>query len=150
MDYSLITEQQFQKRFDILPDILKDALSSESDIKSVRQICRAHYLNDEEKILIVEQLTGLVILGFVLPDDLSQEISENLHLDKKHVDDIASEIDRKIFSPIKSDLEKVYSPCGAAAVGDFISKNTLLGSMFREAKKATKSKVEKMTRGKAL
>ena len=149
MDYSLFTEEQLQKRYNSLLQGIKDVLDSKNNIEIVRRICNSHYL-DEEKTLIIEQLVGLVLLGFVPIDKLSQEISENLHLDKKHADDIASEIDRKIFSPIKSDLEKVYSPFGAAAVGDFISKDTLLGSMFREAKKATKSKVEKMTRGKAL
>ncbi|MEK7087354.1 MAG: hypothetical protein AAB958_01485, partial [Patescibacteria group bacterium] len=109
MDYSLITEQQLQKRLYTLPNNLKDVLDSENNIEVMRKICKAHFL-DEEKTLIVEQLIGLILLGFVLIDEFSQEISRNLHLNKKHSDDIAREISNRIFASIKNDLEKAYSP----------------------------------------
>jgi len=109
MDYSLFTEQQVQRRYNSLPDNLRDILDSESVIENTRQICRAHYL-DEDKALIVEQLMGLIILGFVSVDELSQEIQENIHLNHRHADEFSQEIDKKIFSPIKNDLEKVYAP----------------------------------------
>lgn len=113
MDYSSLTEQQIQKRYYSLPDSIRDVLESEKEIETIRKICRSHHLVDEEKALIVEQLAGLVLLGFVSADDLSREISENIHLNKRHSDDIASEINRKFFSPLKSDLEKIYSPAVA-------------------------------------
>jgi hypothetical protein len=117
MDYSLLTEQQIQKRFDSLPKEIKNVLDSKNDIEIVRQICRNHYL-DEERTLMVEQLTGLVLLGFVLPDELSREISKNLNLNIKHSADIAAEIDRKIFAPIRSDLEKVYKPLSSGTLSE--------------------------------
>ncbi|MEK9168423.1 MAG: hypothetical protein AAB698_01330 [Patescibacteria group bacterium] len=110
MDYSLLTEQQLQKRYYSLPEKLKDILDSENNLKIIHQICRAHQLNDDEKILIIEQLVGLILLGFVSADDLSREISENLHLNHRHSDDIAFEMNRKIFAPIWSEIEKAYSP----------------------------------------
>ena len=113
MNYSLLTEQQFQKKYYFLPENIKAVLDSENNIETARQICRAHHLNDEEKVLVVEQLIGLILLGFVLADDLSREISENIHLNKKHADDISSEINRKIFASIKSEIDKIYVPAGA-------------------------------------
>ena len=115
MDYSLLTEQQLQKKYYFLPENIKAVLDSENNMEIARQICRAHHLNDEEKVLIVEQLIGLILLGFVSADDLSREISENIHLNKKHADDISSEINRKIFALIKSDIDKIYAPAGALA-----------------------------------
>src|SRR3989344_3625293 len=113
MDYSLLTEQQLQKKYYFLPENIKAVLDSENNIETARQICRAHHLNDEEKVLVVEQLIGLILLGFVPADDLSREISENIHLNKKHADDISSEINRKIFASIKSEIDKIYVPVGA-------------------------------------
>ena len=113
MNYSLLTEQQFQKKYYFLPENIKAVLDSENNIETARQICRAHHLNDEEKVLVVEQLIGLILLGFVPADDLSREISENIHLNKKHADDISSEINRKIFASIKSEIDKIYVPVGA-------------------------------------
>lgn len=110
MDYSLLTEQQLQKRYYSLSRKIRDVLDSENNLKIIHQICRAHQLNDDEKILIVEQLVGLILLGFVSADDLSLEISENIHLNRRHSDDIAFEINRKIFAPIWSEIEKNYSP----------------------------------------
>lgn len=110
MDYSLLTEQQLQKRYYSLSQKIRDVLDSENNLESIRQICRIHHLNDNEKILIVEQLVGLILLGFVPVNDFSREISENIYLNKQHADDIAADINRKIFLLIRSDLEKVYSP----------------------------------------
>ncbi len=109
MDYSLLTEQQLQKKHDSLPDKLKELLTSENTIETVRQISRSHYL-DEERSLIFEQLIGLVILGFLSVEELSQEIQKNLLLNPKHASELANDINRKIFEPIKSDLEKNYNP----------------------------------------
>lgn len=109
MDYSLITKDQIQKRFYSLPAKIRDVLNSESSIESLRQICRNHHL-DSERILIVEQLVGLIFLGFVSPNELKKEIIENLHLNDKHSSDIVNEINQKTFASIRSEIDKVYLP----------------------------------------
>lgn len=116
MDYSLLTEQQLQKRYNSLPDKLRKLLNSENTIETLRQISRSHYL-DEERSLMLEQLAGLVILGFLSDEKLGLEIQENLLLNPKHSSELSQEIDRKIFSPIKADLEKVYSPVAELPFG---------------------------------
>ena len=109
MDYSLITEQQFQKRIYDLPSILKNALNSESIMGTIGHICQSHYF-DSEKTLIIEQLTALVLSGFVATEDMSKEIAENLELNKQLADSIYQEIDRKIFLSLKDEIKKVYNP----------------------------------------
>ncbi len=132
MDYSLFTEQQLQKKYYFLPKNIKAILDSENNIEIARQICRVHHLNDEGKILIVEQLIGLILLGFVSADDLSREISENIHLNKQHADDISLEINRKIFAPIKNDIEKVYAPLGVLAEEKLGEENAPLMEISKE------------------
>ncbi|MEK7635894.1 MAG: hypothetical protein AAB405_02270 [Patescibacteria group bacterium] len=109
MDYSLITEQQAQKKYNSLPDKIRNVLDSENSVMTVGQICRKHHL-DDERILIVNQLVALILLGFVSPNDFSQEIMDNTHLNYQHSDDIAKEIYEKIFAPIRSEIDKIYSP----------------------------------------
>lgn len=110
MDYSLITEQNIQKRYHSLPEKLRSVLDSEKNAELVNSICNNHYLKDGEKIVIVEQLVALVILGFIEFEELKKEISENLNLNIQHSTDIVSEINKKIFEPVKSDIENNYKP----------------------------------------
>ena len=83
-----------------------DVLVSEKNVEILHQICRSHYLISSDKIIILEQLIGLVLLGFVSIDELSREISENININDKHAGDIVGEIDQKIFAPIKADINK--------------------------------------------
>src|SRR3989338_9044433 len=100
MDYLLITEQQAQKKYNSLPDKIRNILDSENNVMAVGQICRQHHL-DDERILMVNQLVALILLGFVSPNDFRQEIIDNLHLNYQHANDIAKEIHEKIFAPIR-------------------------------------------------
>jgi len=109
MNYSLITEQQFQKRVYNLPENLKNALNSESVMGTVGHICQSHYF-DNEKTLIIEQLTALVLSGFVAIEDMSKEIAENLEINKQLADSIYQEIDKKILTSLKDEIKKIYSP----------------------------------------
>ncbi len=104
-----ISKQQALKRWDTLPDNLKEALFSEYNAETLWRICESQHLSDD-KIEKVATLTGDVILGFLHPEDLGQEIRKDINVAVEVANTIASEIDRKIFAPIKSDLEKVYSP----------------------------------------
>ncbi|GEM_PF-6122542 len=109
MNYSLITDQQFQKRVYGLPNNLKNALNSGSVMGTIGHICQAHYF-DNEKTLIIEQLTALVLSGFVAIEDMSKEIAENLEVNKQLADSLYQEIDKKILLSLKDEIKKVYSP----------------------------------------
>ena len=54
-------------------------------------------------------------VGFIHPEDLAKEIKDALNLNPEIANSIADEIDRKIFNPIRTDLEKIYSPAEALA-----------------------------------
>ena len=117
MNYSLFEPQILVDRFVSLPENIKSALNHPSDAEIVEQICRNNFLDDDEKILIVEQLTTLVLMGFLLPEELGREIANNIHINLKAGQAVAEEIDRKIFTSIHADLKRIYSPLKEATIG---------------------------------
>ena len=104
-----IPRQQVLDRWDTLPDNLKEALSSESNSDIVWQIGALNHLT-EEKISMMATIVGDVIFGFLHSEDLAREIQESLNLNSQIANSISHEINRKIFAPIRTDLEKIYSP----------------------------------------
>lgn len=90
---------------------MREALYSEQNINILWRACQAQHLS-EDKIESVATLVGDVIYGFTHPYDLAREIRNELGLNPTIAEEIASEVDRKIFSLIRPDLEKVYSPVG--------------------------------------
>lgn len=110
-----ITEQELDKRFDTLSGRLKDALTSERSLSVVNQICEKNKITDEEKITIIHQLVGLVILGLIHSYDLGAEINDALSLENpKFSNAIAEELNAKVFLPIKAELENSYHPINSA------------------------------------
>ena len=107
-----ISRQQALNRWDILPDNLREALFSEYDADILWRICENQHLS-EDKIRIIAILIGNVILGFIHLEDLAGEIKQELGINPEIANSIASEIERKIFAPIRSDLEKIYAPVEA-------------------------------------
>lgn len=104
-----ISQQQISERWDILPMSLREALYSPEYGKTIWKI-GTEYRLDDRKIGIITGIAGYIVLGFIPFEDLAKEIRESLNFNPEIANSIAREIDRKIFSPIKSDLEKVYSP----------------------------------------
>lgn len=107
-----IPRDQVLKRFDILSDRIKDAAFSLTNTETLQRICSEQHLSGDN-FSAVSKLVGYVLFGFVSVKDLSKEIGEALGIDQHVADTIASEIDHKIFSPIRTDLEKIYSPIPA-------------------------------------
>ncbi len=103
-----ISKQQKFDRWDTLSDNLKGALFSEQNSSILWRICEGQHL-PADKISTVAVITGYIILGFIHAEDLAKEIKNELNINQEIANTIALEIDRKIFGPIRSDLEKIYS-----------------------------------------
>lgn len=108
-----IPHQQILDRYDTLPESLKDAGFSPYNTSLIQKIGEQNHLS-EEKISTISLLVGYILFGFVHPEDLAKEIKIELNIAPEIANSIADEIDRKIFMPIRSDLEKVYQPAVAA------------------------------------
>jgi len=106
-----LTEKRLKERVATLPLKLQQAIDSPANPQIMAQICVNHHLVDEEKILIVEQLTTLVLMGFIHDYDLAREMNEALGLNNPQLaSSIASEIGTKIFTPIKTELLANFRP----------------------------------------
>lgn len=157
MDYSFFTAEKIVDRFGSLPANLKDVLGAESYTQLARQICRSNYLLEEEKILVVEQLTALALLGYLRPEELGGEIAAALHLNPKAAGAVADEINQKIFLPIKDDLASIYAPLRGGAAPGAPAPVRLGGGMnlgiletVRESAALTKEEKIKKLRGSSI
>ncbi|MBI4993847.1 hypothetical protein HZC33_02750 [Candidatus Wolfebacteria bacterium] len=103
-----ITKQQVLKRWDDLPMILREAIFSERNADILWGICEAQHLS-KEKIRKISILAGDVIMGLTHQDDLAKEIRNETGINSEIVSLIVDEMDRKIFSLIKSEIEKAFA-----------------------------------------
>lgn len=92
-----------------MPEILREALFSEENFNFVERACKDNHLS-EDKISSVATAVGDVIFGFIHPEDLAKEIKESAGINILVGEEISKEINRKIFIPIKTDIDKVYFP----------------------------------------
>ncbi len=110
-----ITEKELDRRFETLPAKLKEALTSERNLSVVNEVCQKNKIGDEDKVVTLQQIVGLVMLGVVHYYDVGPEINEALSLNnQKFSSAIAEELNAKVFSPIKTDLENNYQPLVSA------------------------------------
>lgn len=104
-----VSKQQALNRWDILPMNLREALFSEYNSKILWKICENQHLS-EDKIYKVAALISDVIMGFAHPEDLAFEIKSELNINSEIANSIAEEVNRKIFMPIRSEIDKAYMP----------------------------------------
>ena len=109
-----ITKQQIDARWDILPVNLREILYSPDYGKIIWDVCEANHLTNE-KIGKIAGLCGYVIMGFIHPEDLAKEIKNATGIHSEIAETIAKEIDRKIFTPIGNEIDKIYAPAETLA-----------------------------------
>lgn len=106
-----ITIENVLERYSVLPDELLAVLEDPNTEKIIETICRKNNISKKEWVDVIKQLVGYALMGFIHYYDLGAEINTELNfLNSKLGNDIASEIDAKIFNQIKNLLDKNYSP----------------------------------------
>lgn len=109
MSVRKISQSEVWRRWDALPEALKEAVASDANSKLAWTICELHHVPEEKRRDILT-LVGDVMFGFIHAVDLSREIIEATGIPPKTADAIAEEINHKIFAPIRGDIEKAYAP----------------------------------------
>ncbi len=117
-----ITKQQIDARWDILPVNLREILYSPDYGKIIWDVCEANHLTNE-KIGKIAGLCGYVIMGFIHPEDLAKEIKNATGIHSEIAETIAKEIDRKIFTPIGNEIDKIYAPAETLAEKKITEEN---------------------------
>ena len=97
------------QRWDILPITLREALFSEPNSDFLWKTCLDEHLPNEN-IYIVSKIAGYVLLGFLHPEDVGQEIKERIGIDVKTASAIEEALNKRIFTSLRTDIDKVYSP----------------------------------------
>jgi hypothetical protein len=106
-----ITKTQYIERWDALPPVLREAMFSPANGEMIWRVGEEHHLK-EEQIATIAGICGNIVMGFLHPEDLAKEIKTDTGVDERLAQAIAREIDRKVFSPLRSEIEKIYSPAG--------------------------------------
>ncbi len=104
-----ISQQQAGQRWDILTPPLREALFSDVNANFVWNLCQSEHLT-EEKSYQVAELSGYVLLGFLHPEDLAGEIVSSVDLPAPLAKTISDQINSRVFTPLRADIDKVYSP----------------------------------------
>lgn len=111
-----ITEQELEARFSSLPEALQEALDSEQNLKIVNNICENNLLLDKERKLMIQQVAALTLLGYIHPDKLALELEQEIGLNHKVAAGIAENLNSRIFSNLKNEIEKVYAPLASEKI----------------------------------
>jgi hypothetical protein len=104
-----VTQQQALDRWDAAPERIREALSSQINSEFLWQTCEKEHL-PKEKARLVLQTAGYVVLGFIHPDDFTQELKEAIGINQQIAESIASAVSNRIFAPIKNELDELYAP----------------------------------------
>ncbi|MFA5386477.1 MAG: hypothetical protein WC297_02345 [Candidatus Paceibacterota bacterium] len=104
-----IPEGEIVKRAKNLPEKISNILNSTAIYSLINTVCQTNYLK-KEWVDDVAMVTGEVLLGFLHSEDMAKEIQEITGLNYKVADNVAKDIGKRIFSPLKEEIEKNYSP----------------------------------------
>ncbi|MCR4323265.1 MAG: hypothetical protein NUV61_04230, partial [Candidatus Azambacteria bacterium] len=104
-----ISQEQVIKRFQALPEALKDAIFSQKTIDATLRYCALRDV-PENKIHFVGQLITDVLLGYVRPELFAFEIQKETGIDALKATQVAHDIDTEIFSEVRLELKKLYPP----------------------------------------
>ncbi|MBI4085615.1 MAG: hypothetical protein HY432_03900 [Candidatus Liptonbacteria bacterium] len=111
-----VLQQQLDSRWDSMPGILREAMSSDVNSGMIWEISQKEHLPDE-KIYAVSRLTGYILMGFIHPEDLANEIKDSAGIDIRIASNIADSINKKIFQPLRDEIDKIYAPALSVVEG---------------------------------
>lgn len=103
-----ISQDQALARWDTLPTKLREALYSDMNSDFLWRTCEAEHI-PKEKIYNISAIAGYVLLGFLHPGDVAQELKD-LGIVPQVADTVSAAINKRVFDPVRIDLEKIYEP----------------------------------------
>jgi hypothetical protein len=104
-----ISVQQARARFKIISANLQDLMFSVSAAETIRRVCHDNHVPND-KIPLVADATGFVILGFIHPEELAKEIQDRSGLPPEICKTISDSLNTRLFASVTEDLNKVYAP----------------------------------------
>lgn len=102
------TRSQLQEIYKKLPKELKEALFSKDSADDIQGICGKSGIKDEDKVREVAKYVGYVLLGILAPSNFQNALQSEVKLEPDVAREIASEIDRVLFYPLRESLAPLY------------------------------------------
>lgn len=93
----------YLKIFNGLPENVQDAILSEATAQKIKDICLSQGAG-EDKIAIVAELVGDVLMGVIQESALAQKLIEDAHIGPEISKNVAGAISREILAPVKSGI----------------------------------------------
>ncbi|MBU1014837.1 hypothetical protein KKI17_00120, partial [Patescibacteria group bacterium] len=100
------TKEELWGLYNKLPQELQEAVFSQETADHIFNICER---NGAKEVSPVASSVGLVLMGLLRPTELAGELQAGVKLKKKTAEDISAEINRFVLSPVKQELEKLYT-----------------------------------------
>ena len=114
------TPEQIDKILQKLPQELHEAIFSMENAQHIWDI-REKYGVVDKKGEQIPAYVGYVLMGLILPQEFEELLQKEIKLPKKAAQEIAREINRFVFYPVKPALEQLSS----AAVGQTEAKTAV-------------------------
>lgn len=104
-----LTLKQTRMRFATLPPSLQSAIFSVQNSEIIGTIIEQNNVPDDKAEGIPEEI-GLVLLGFIHPEELAERISEKTGLPPGTAKAISDSVAARIFKPLGDVLDQSYAP----------------------------------------
>lgn len=101
------TQEEKYKAFRQLPEELQDAITSAASVE-INQTIGREYTLPPEKVALLAQEIGLVLLGFSPPSGFPKKLQERLGIIEEQAKKIASAVEQETFAPVAGPLKKIY------------------------------------------
>jgi len=99
--------EQLWKLYANLPEDLKEIMFNEKTADTIYNICAKNGVEETIAAQVVEYV-GWVLLGLLPPDELKETIEKEAGIENSISKEIASEINRFVFMPVRESLNKLY------------------------------------------
>lgn len=99
----------FWGKYEKLPDVIKNAVFSEKNYKIISDICERNDLHEETSKSQLMKYVGKTLIGELPIKEFYVIIELEMELETNVAKKISEEIDQKIFSHLRIDLNKLYS-----------------------------------------
>jgi len=101
-------KEQLRELYNNLPEDLQKAAFSKEVAQNIYEICHKNEITNEDTLFDISKNIGYVFLGLLPPNELSVVLEKDLKIEKNKASQVASEIARFVFLPVKKSLEALY------------------------------------------
>jgi len=101
-------KEQLWELYKDLPKDLQETAFSKKVAANIQEICFKNEVTNDGLIFDIAKNIGYIFLGLLPPNELQDVLEKELKIEKSKAEQIASEITRFIFLPVKKSLEALY------------------------------------------